>query len=127
MANDSGAFAAVAIVAAQVATVLQSRLVSPATNIVHAEPGSVDGTKVVRPCEIPCTGETKLTTCHLRILDSPGIVADRSTSDENISFVATLPPFQADVVAVSATVGGRGCCRRDLLHLENVIKYTLKI
>ena len=94
MANDSGAFATVAIVAAQVATVLQSRLVSPASNIVHAEPGSVDGTKVVRPCEIPCTGVTKLTTCHLRILDSPGIVADRSTSDENISFVATSPPYK---------------------------------
>ena len=92
MANDSGAFATVAIVAAQVAAVLQSRLVSPASDIVHAEPGSVDGTKVVRPCEIPCTGVAKLTTCHLRILDSPGIVADRSTSDENISFVATSPP-----------------------------------
>ena len=103
-ANHSGTLAAVAVVAAGMTTVLQSRLVASAPDVVHAEARRVNRTKAVHSCVIPGTRVAQLTAGNIRILDSPFIVADRSSSDEHISFMASCASFQANVVAVSSTV-----------------------
>ena len=79
--------AAVAIVAAQMTTVLESRLVSSACYVVHAEARRVDRTKVVNTCVIPSIRETQLAANNFCILHPPVIVAHRQPSHEHVSFV----------------------------------------
>ena len=79
--------AAVAIVAAQMTTVLESRLVSSACYVVHAEARRADRTEVVLCCEIGSTRETQLAASNVGLLNPPIIVADRLAFDEHVSFV----------------------------------------
>lgn len=76
-------------------TVKEAGLITQTVDVVHAVVGCLG--LVIRPdCDLADPGEAKLPACHSALSQSPGVVADWKTVDEDIAFAGMVPAVQAD-------------------------------